>query len=124
MNINNNNNTKQCVHCEYEFNLDSAMKKQVGGKINECPECVQELGTETTVKYLGLTSGEGKMASLSIVAFDSIEDREAYGAAWQAATDPYNHTTSRMSEVSGSFGGVRMRHIDHQGGNPNHKGHK
>ena len=123
MNI-NNNNTKQCVHCEYEFDLDSTMKKQVGGRINECPECVQELGTETTVKYLGLTSGDGKMANLSIVAFDSEEDRAAYGAAWQAATDPYTSSPSRMSEVSGSFGGVRIRHVDHQAGNPNHKGHK
>ena len=114
---------KTCVHCEFEFDLDSTMKKNVGGKINECVECVQELGTETTVKYLGLTSGDGKMASLSIVAFDSVEDRKAYGKAWASATDPYTSTPQSMSEVSGSFGSVKIRHIAFNAGNPNHKGH-
>jgi len=114
---------KLCVHCEFEFDLDSTMKKNVGGKINECPECVEELGTETTVKYLGLTSGDGKMASLSIVAFDSVEDRKAYGKAWASATDPYTSNPQSMSEVSGSFGSVKIRHIAHNAGNPNHKGH-
>jgi len=99
------------------------MKKNVGGKINECPDCVEELGTETAVKYLGLTSGDGKMASLSIVAFDSIEDRNAYGKAWANATDPYSNKPQSMSEVSGSFGSVKIRHVSHNAGNPNHKGH-
>ena len=32
-------------------------KKQVGGKINECPECVENLGLETTVAYAGVQAG-------------------------------------------------------------------
>ena len=114
---------KQCVHCDYDFDLYSTAKRNAGGKINECPDCVEELGTETAVKYLGLTSGDGKMASLSIVAFDSVEDREAYGKAWQSATDPYQASPRSMSEVSGSLGSVKIRHISHQAGNPNHKGY-
>ena len=86
---------KECVHCNYEFDLYSTAKRSAGGKINECPDCVEELGTETAVKYLGLTSGDGKMASLSIVAFNSVEDREAYGKAWQSATDPYQASPLR-----------------------------
>jgi|TARA_R110002110_G_scaffold376069_1_gene585864 NAD-dependent SIR2 family protein deacetylase len=113
---------KECVHCNYDFELDSTAKRNAGGKINECPDCVEELGTETAVKYLGLTSGEGKMATLSIVAFESAEDREAYGKAWQAATDPYQSNPRSMSEVSGSLGSVKMRHISLNAGNPNHKG--
>ena len=46
-------NTKQCKHCDEIFNLDSIAKKAAGGKINECPDCVEELGTETAVKYTG-----------------------------------------------------------------------
>jgi NAD-dependent SIR2 family protein deacetylase len=114
---------RPCVHCEYEFDTRSTAKKNAGGKINECPDCVEELGTEIAVKYLGLTSGDGKMASLSIVSFESAADREAYANAWQSATDPYNNSPRSMSEVSGSLGSVKMRHIKHQAGNPNHKGH-
>ncbi len=113
---------KECVHCNYECDLYSTAKRSAGGKINECPDCVEELGTETAVKYLGLTSGDGKMASLSIVAFNSVEDREAYGKAWQSATDPYQASPRSMSEVSGSLGSVKIRHIAHQAANPNHKG--
>ena len=120
----NMTNMRNCVHCGDSFTLDCPQKKRVGGKINECPDCVEELGTETTVKYLGLTSGDGKMSNLSIVAFDSIEDREAYGKAWASATDPYTSKAQSLSEVSGSLGSVKIKHISHQAGNPNHKGHR
>ena len=48
---------KECKHCGITFDLNSTAKKQAGGRINECPDCVEELGTETAVKYLGLSSG-------------------------------------------------------------------
>ena len=35
---------KECKHCGIEFNLHSRRKKQVGGYINECPDCVEERG--------------------------------------------------------------------------------
>ena len=37
---------KECKHCGIEFNLHSRRKKQVGGYINECPDCVEELGID------------------------------------------------------------------------------
>ena len=43
---------KTCVHCDMDFNLHSRHKRQDGGKVNECPDCVIELGTERAVKYL------------------------------------------------------------------------
>ena len=70
-------NMRICVHCEFDFDLNSWAKKRVGGKINECPDCVEELGTEIAVKYLGLQAGDGKANALSIVAFESESDREA-----------------------------------------------
>ena len=42
---------RECKHCEDEFDCQSAEKKRVGGYINECPDCVEELGTETHVRY-------------------------------------------------------------------------
>ena len=42
-----------CVHCDYDFDPKSTLKQMAGGKINECADCVEELGTETAVKYLG-----------------------------------------------------------------------
>jgi len=38
---------KECKHCGSEFNTASSHKIRVGGRINECPDCVEELGTET-----------------------------------------------------------------------------
>ncbi len=69
-------NTRQCKHCDEIFNLDSIAKKTAGGKINECPDCVEELGTETAVKYTGLQIEE--TGSFAISRHASIEAREKY----------------------------------------------
>lgn len=49
-------NMKTCKHCNDRFDLDGHFKKQAGGKINECPDCVEELGTETAVRYTASSS--------------------------------------------------------------------
>ena len=71
-----------CIHCETEFNPKSQRKRKVGGRINECADCVEDLGTETAVKYLGCASADGKMGGVTILAFDTDEDREKYRRAW------------------------------------------
>ena len=58
-------NTKQCKHCNEIFNLDSIAKKAAGGKINECPDCVEELGTEIAVKYTGTQVEESGSFAIS-----------------------------------------------------------
>ena len=113
---------KTCQHCDVEFNLMSQHKKQAGGKINECPDCVEELGTETAVKYLGLQSGDGKANSLSIVAFESNDDRESYSRAWKAVTGFHRGKSCHLSGSQTSIGGRPMRHVNHVAGNTNHKG--
>lgn len=50
-----------CVHCDFKFDPRGTRKILAGGKINECADCVEELGTETAVKYLGCASADGKM---------------------------------------------------------------
>jgi len=47
--------TRECVHCKEEFDTQSQHKKMAGGKINECPDCVETLGTETKAEHAGVT---------------------------------------------------------------------
>jgi hypothetical protein len=113
---------KICVHCEDEFDSVSARKRIVGGRINECPDCVEELGTETAVRYLGLQAGDGKTNALSVVAFESREDRESYSRAWKAVTGFHKGKSCHLSGSQTSIGGRPMRHVSYVGGNGNHKG--
>ncbi len=113
---------RRCIHCEYPFDPDSFAKKQAGGKINECPDCVEELGTETAVKYLGLSSGDGKAAAISIVAFESNEDRSAYASAWKDNTGHNGGYGGHLSSSNTTIGGRPMRHVAYNAGNANHKG--
>jgi len=69
-------NTKVCKHCDEIFNLDSIAKKAAGGKINECPDCVEELGTETAVKYTGLQNEE--TGSFAISRHATEADRQKH----------------------------------------------
>ena len=114
--------TKDCVHCGVEFNLRSTAKIKAGGKINECPDCVEELGTETAVKYLGLQAGDGKANALSIVAFESDEDRDSYSRAWKAVTGFHKGKSCHLSGSQTNIGNRPMRHVSYAGGNGNHKG--
>jgi len=41
--------TKNCIHCETPFDASSRRKRTVGGKITECPDCVEEFSLETAV---------------------------------------------------------------------------
>jgi len=69
-------NMKICKHCDEMFDLDGPLKKIAGGRINECPDCVEELGTEIAVKYTGSeTEGTG---SFEISRHSSNEDREKF----------------------------------------------
>ncbi len=113
---------KECVHCEIDFDTSSFAKKKAGGKINECADCVEELQTETAVKYLGLQAGDGKSNALSIVAFESSEDRDNYSKAWKAVTGYHKGKSCHLSGSQTNIGGRPMRHVGYVGGNGNHKG--
>ena len=69
-------NIKICKHCNEIFDLDGHIKKAVGGKINECADCVEELGTEVAVRYTG-SEVEGT-GSFEISRHASNEDREKF----------------------------------------------
>ena len=67
---------KICKHCNELFDLDGHVKKAAGGKINECADCVEELGTEVVVKYTG--SEAEATGSFSISRHSSNESREKF----------------------------------------------
>ena len=113
---------KTCIHCEVDFDARSTAKRRAGGKINECPGCVEELGTDTAVRYLGLSSGDGKTAAISIVAFESNEDREAYASAWKAVSVFHKGKSCHLSGAQTTIGKRPMRHVGYNAGNANHKG--
>ena len=113
---------RECIHCEIMFDPNSSAKKRAGGKINECPDCVDELGTETAVKYLGLQAGDGKTAGISIVAFESDEDRAAYSKAWKAVTGFHKGKSCLLSGSNTPIGNRPMRHVAYTAGTANHKG--
>jgi hypothetical protein len=68
-----------CIHCHDEFELHSPAKKLAGGKINECPECANE----STIKYAGVQSADGKQAQATILKFKSEQDKSVYLNFWQ-----------------------------------------
>ena len=113
---------RECIHCLSDFDTNSKQKKAAGGKKNECPDCVEELETETAVKYLGLQAGDGKTNALSVVAFESREDRESYSKAWKAVTGFHKRKSCHLSVSQTNIGSRRMRHVSYVGGNGNHKG--
>ena len=64
-----------CIHCEVEFNPRSQRKRKVGGRINECADCVEDLGTETAVKYLGCSISSGGKQSLQNALLPRIKNQ-------------------------------------------------
>ena len=116
---------KNCVHCELDFDVFSKRKNAVGGKINECPDCVEELGTETGATLIGLTSGDGKQSMVTVMRFDNDQQGAAYLRAWRASTGYWKGKNCQMRGTNmlgmDRSGGIK---VGEHGGNPNHKGHK
>ncbi len=111
-----------CVHCDYKFDPNSTLKRLAGGKINECADCVEELGTETAVKYLGCASADGKMGGISILAFESNEARETYREAWNNNNGMHKGKVAALSGSNTAMSGMEFRQVGENFGNSNHKG--
>ena len=104
-----------CKHCSDTFDSNSRLKKEVGGYINECPSCVEELGTETSETIRGVISGDGKMACIQILKFDSKSEADQYCSTWNANSGFNNRR-------SGGLDDVKFQKIGENAGNTNHKG--
>lgn len=109
--------TQICIHCEVEFDLTSLAKKMAGGKINECPECAEEV----TVKYAGVQAADGKQSQATILKFSSEQDRAKYIAFWQAASGLHKGKSCQLGRGVPTTPGIQFQtKVDF---NPtNHKG--
>jgi NAD-dependent SIR2 family protein deacetylase len=107
----------KCIICEEEFNPNSKEKKRAGGKINNCPSCSEE----TTAKALGFASGDGKMASISILKFNSTRDAEIYKEYWARASGLRQGKVCSMHKPGLTAPSVEFRTV-HQSTLTNHKG--
>jgi hypothetical protein len=107
---------RECIDCGIDFNLYSFEKKKVGGLATTCPDCSEE----ATPRYLGLTSGDGKQASITVLKFNSTQDREAYREMWWVNSG-MNTGKSCQIGVRKSDPGVRFQTVS-QSTAANHKG--
>lgn len=114
---------RECKHCGSEFSLDSAHKRRVGGRINECPDCVEELNTEQAPILIGVTAGEGKMAGVTVLRFPDRQRADAYMQAWRHST---GHNKGKSCQIGNtttiSMDTYGAQKVGEWGGNPNHKG--
>jgi hypothetical protein len=108
---------RECAECESPFDPRSPAKLRAGGRVNTCPDCSQE----PAVKYLGLANGDGKQASVTILAFGSSQDRESYASYWKANTGYYKGKSCHLSQSNPAAPGVSVRTVT-QSGAANHKG--
>lgn len=113
---------KICIHCADDFDATSRQKRIAGGKINECPECVETLGTETTVAYLGVCMGEGKQGGVQILAFEDDSSRSAYLKGWRNNSGQNKGKSCQLGGHLSSTGGIRFKKKGETPANSNHKG--
>lgn len=115
---------RTCRHCEQDFDLNSRAKREVGGKIDECPMCVEELGTETATSVVGVVSGDGKSAMVTVMRFSDEETGARFLHMWRRSTGYYRGKSCQMgSTVMLDMDGMGKK-IGEHGGNANHKGNR
>jgi len=107
----------ECSECGFEYDLYSPEKRRAGGRMNHCPDCAEE----TTVKYAGISAGEGKMGSVQVLKFASENDREAYMKFWKA-TSGMNTGKQCQMQFRAKEPNVKFSTVATFTGNVNHKG--
>jgi hypothetical protein len=107
---------RTCAMCDDEFDLYSPAKRKAGGLAIHCPECSEE----STPKALGFASGDGKMASISIVKCETQGDADKLKAYWRLASGMHKGKECQMNN-SATMPGVRFQTVT-KSGSMNHKG--
>ena len=108
---------RECVECESMFDPRSPAKMRAGGHIGTCPECSQE----STVKYLGLANGDGKQASVTVLAFKSQEDRSKYADFWRNNSGIHRGKACQLGSHLSTSPGISFKTVT-QSSASNHKG--
>ena len=106
-----------CVECDAHFDPHSREKRRAGGLATTCPDC----SYDDTVRYLGVSAGEGKMASVQVLKFDSEGDRDQYKRFWKA-TSGLNTGKQCQMQFRAKEPAVKFETRATFVSNPNHKG--
>jgi len=107
---------KTCA-CGMEFDLHSYAKKMAGGLAIHCPDCSEE----TVVRHAGVQSGDGKQASVQVLAFRKPEDRQNFLSYWAAATGLHTGKQCQMGKQPNSRA-FHFTKVAEHGTGMNHKG--
>lgn len=107
---------RACRECGEEFDWRSKVRR-LGGYANVCDDCHLE-GPDpdaNTPVIRGFVTGSGKMAAMQILSFDSKDDADTYGRAW-------NSNSGWNNRRSGGLNDVRFKKLGENIGSTNHKG--
>lgn len=107
-----------CQECGDNFDLHSPEKRRAGGKAIHCPLCSEE----TTVRYAGVSAGEGKTANVSILRFSSESDRNNYLEFWKANSGLHKGKSCQLSRGLKSTPAIKFQTCSENVANRNHKG--
>jgi hypothetical protein len=108
---------RECINCGVKYETMSPAKISAGGLITTCPDC----SDESTVKYLGLSNGDGKQASVTVLAFSSSGDRQRYAEFWRNNSGIHRGKSCQLGSHLSTDPGVRFRTVT-QTTATNHKG--
>ena len=108
---------RECSNCGFEFDINSPEKKRAGGLAIHCAECSEE----TVVRHAGVQSGDGKQASVQVLAFRKPEDRANFLSFWAAATGLYTGKQCQMGKLPNSRE-FHFQKVTETGVGMNHKG--
>lgn len=111
-----------CRHCAEEFDTTDPQLAKLRGYIDECGDCLRVRGPSGPPKYLGVAAGNGKMADITILKFDSEESRSAYHDMWQANTGYFKGKSCQLGRGLVSTTGYNFDVVGEFRGNDNHKG--
>lgn len=114
---------KTCKWCGDSFNHTSARKLQVGGYINECPDCVEEKGGGSSPPmYVGVAAGSGKMSDITILSFNNEQDKQRYTQAWRNNAGFNKGKSCQLGRHLTSMTGMTFHQVAENIANGNHKG--
>ena len=106
-----------CVECGDDYLWDNNRAK-LGGKRIHCADCADE----TSVRYVGVTAGEGKMSAVQVLKFENPADREAYVEAWKVNSGLYKGKSCQVGRGLTSVPSVKFQTVTTNNPNANHKG--
>jgi hypothetical protein len=106
-----------CAECGDDYSWTPA-RQRVGGKRIHCADCAEE----TSVRYVGVSAGEGKMSAVQVLKFESQSDRESYVEAWKVNSGLYKGKSCQVGRGLKSTPSVKFKTVTTNNPNANHKG--